>query len=265
MAAEQLELVKEAESIHYNFGGGISYHVNNPLAKLRMVAASCFFGEPSYYRDSSTGARPHSHGINAPITKQQMDYLIDVLSGIVVPNQYGTNESSALMEKIIDEALDYSVEQTLQVAVALRNEDLIRTTPQVIMVRAANHKNAKGTGLIRKYSSEIIKRADEPAVQLAYQLDKFGKTVPNALKRAWRDSLESFSEYQLAKYRMENRKVKTIDVVRFSHAHSEAIDKLVYGKLKLNTSSSWESLISREGSTKDTWEEVIDTIWIETE
>lgn len=251
-----------ATAPHANHELGVSFDIECPLTRLRMVAASCFFGEPQFYVDG--GMKSKSGKINNGITGTQMSYLMDVLKGIVTPKETEGKTTVEVMEDAIDRALAVDAEATLRIAVALRNEDMIRTTPQVIMVRAANYKALKGTGLIRKYAKDIIKRADEPAVQMAYQLHRYGKTIPNALKKAWRDHLEAANDYTLAKYRMESRTIKTIDVVRMSHAHSDAIDKLVYDKLK-NEQRTWESLISEKGSTKETWEEVIDTLWVITE
>ena len=142
-------------------------------------------------------------------------------------------------------------------AVRLRNEENIRTTPQVIMVRAANSDKVRGTGLIRKYALEIMKRTDEAAVQLAYQLQVYGRPIPNALKKAWKAFLESRNEYQVAKYRMETRAYKTLDVVNLVHAKSDVIDKLMKGELKLQE-NTWESFISANGSTKENWVKAID-------
>lgn len=240
---------------HTNHMEAPSFDIKSPLNRLRMMAASCFFGEPQYYVDG--GMKSRAGKVNSGVSKSQMDHLVDVLMGIVTPQETDGKTTVSVMEEAIDRALDVDVEGTLKIAVALRNEDMIRTTPQVILVRAANHKNAKGTGLIRKYAKDITKRADEPSVQMAYHIHTYGKTIPNALKKAWKDVLESLSEFQLAKYRMESRRVKTIDVVRMAHAHSDAIDKLVYDKLKLDN-NTWESLISAKGSNKETWTEAVD-------
>ena len=240
---------------HTNQMGAPAFDLASPLNRLRMMAASCFFGEPQYYVDG--GMKSRSGKINSGITTTQMDHLVDVLMGIVTPQETQGKTTVTVMEEAIDRALNADVEGTLKIAVALRNDDMIRTTPQVILVRAANHKNAKGTGLIRKYAKEITQRADEPAVQMAYQIHTYGKSIPNSLKKAWKDKLESLSEFQLAKYRMESRRVKTIDVVRMAHAHSDAIDKLVYDKLKLDN-NTWESLISDKGSNTETWTEAVD-------
>lgn len=240
-----------------NFMGGPSFALSNPLSKLRMMAASCFFGEPQYYVDG--GMKSRSGKINSGITNSQMDHLMSVLVGLVTPKETSGKTSSEALETVIDEALDFDIEGTLKIAALLRNEDMIRTTPQVILVRAANHPSSKGTGLIRAYSSLITQRLDEPAVQMAYHLYRFGKVIPNSLKKAWADKLSSAKEWQLAKYRMESRQVKTIDVVRVSHANSPAIDKLVYDKLKLDN-STWESMISDKGSNKETWTQAVDVM-----
>ena len=97
--------------------------------------------------------------------------------------------SRNIVEKCIDECLDADVEKTLQLASKLRNEDFMRATPQVILVRAACHPKSKGTNLVRKYASEICKRGDEPAAGLAYFFDAYGRgKLPNSQK-----SLERYS------------------------------------------------------------------------
>jgi hypothetical protein len=126
------------------------------------------------------------------------------------------------------------------------------------MVRAAHNPKVKGSSLIAANRAEIIRRADEPAVQLKYQINTFGKRpIPNSLKRAWAKSLEGFSEYQLAKYRLQKASVKTVDVIRLTHpARTKAID-LLY-KNKLRQTDTWESIISVKGSNKDAWLEALE-------
>ncbi|HJS83688.1 MAG TPA: TROVE domain-containing protein [Nitrososphaera sp.] len=125
------------------------------------------------------------------------------------------------------------------------------------MVRAAHHEKVWGTGLIRKYGAEIIKRPDEAATQLAYQIATFGpRPIPNSLKRAWAAAYERFNEYGLAKYKLKSRTVKTVDVVNLSHPASDAVNKLMRGELALND-ETWEAYISQNGSNKDTWTSVL--------
>jgi len=248
-----------AKNAHSNWMGGPSYKIGDPIFNLRLAASSCFFGEPMYYHKDSgdkSSCRSRSSYLNS-LGTGQLAYLRETLNAID-PNEWRGKTPVELMESAIDAALEYDAEATLKEAVRLRNEDYIRTTPQVIMVRAANHSAVKGTGLVRKYGPQIIKRVDELAVQTAYQIEKFGrKGIPNSLKsKAWRDAFAKFDEYQLSKYRMENRCVKTVDVMNLCHPSSDAISKLAKGELKI-TGKTWEALLSEKGSNKESWEESV--------
>lgn len=243
--ADQALVPKSLPMAHLNFMDGISFDLSNPFSALRMAAASCFFGEPKYYDEQPWTA------IGAD--KAAKSHLAQLL-GLAMPTSWSSLSASQRMEQAIDAALAVDVEKTLQVAVALRNEDHIRTTPQIIMVRAAYHPAASGTGLVTRYASLILRRPDEPVVQLAYARSAFaGKPIPNALRKAWATFLSAQSEHALAKYRQETRSVKLVDVVNLARPKAtEALGKLVRGELKLE-GSTWESVISEEGSTPQAW------------
>ncbi len=238
------------DGAHLNWMGGPSYDVRSPLVRLRIAAASCFFGEPMYYH-ADKGASTPARAPAASLTAGQRAHLRDTLRAID-PVEWRDASPSELMESAIDAALAHDPEATLQLAVWLRAEEHVRTTPQVILVRAANHPKVRGTGLVRRYAPAIVRRADEPAVGLAYQLWRFGKPVPNALKRAWADALEGFGAYELAKYRMERRAVKTVDVVNLVHAKSPHVAALAKGELTV-ADQTWEAIVSAKGSNADAW------------
>ena len=252
---------KAMEKAHLNFMGGTSFDINDPFLRLRIVAASSFFGEPKYYSDQCSSFKKVSGGRVDSINETMFKHLSEYL-GEVSPYSWRIMSSRSIVEKCIDECLDVDVEKTLKLAVKLRNEDFMRATPQVILVRAACHKNSKGTSLIRKYASEICKRGDEPAAGLAYFFDAYGRgKLPNSLKRAWKYILESFNDYTISKYKMENNTVKTVDVCSLVHAFSKSIDKLFKGKAK--QTKTWNAIISNaDNSTKEkkekNWEKAIE-------
>ena len=248
----------ERRAAHLNWMGGPSYDITNPLHRLRIAASTCFFGEPMYYHRDPSDPRPVRHQPSTRLSAAKVRHLRETLDA-VDPVEWRGLTPAALMERAIDEALAHDPEATLQEAARLRREENIRTTPQVILVRAAHHPSVRGTGLVRQYGPRIIARADEPSVGLAYQLQRYGKPVPNALKKAWRDALERFDDYQLAKYRMEQRAIKTVDVVNLVHPRSESVDKLVRGQLK-TTGRTWEAIISASGSTPEAWSEAVDVM-----
>jgi len=253
MATPNKKKVSKTETTkHLNWMGGASYFSSNPVQSLRLIASSCFFGEPQYYhKDSSV--------VGSRLTERQLTSLRERLNALD-PQEWRSKSPQECMINAIDDALNHSVEQTLQEAVRLRQEDNIRTTPQVILVRAAHHKNAKGTGLVGKYGKDIVIRTDEPSVGLAYHIETYGKDapIPNSLKKVWARYLEKRSEKDLAKYKMDTRGVKTVDVVNLVHPkRTPAIHKLVRGELKLEA-STWESLISSNGSNCNTWTQAVD-------
>jgi hypothetical protein len=248
---------KKEDNSHLNFMGGKSYDITDPILKLRISLSSCFFGEPMYYhRDDKTKINKKSKNLGIFISDSEVKYLRDSLNAID-PQEWRAFTPAEIVEDTINKALDFDPEKTLQEAVRLRNEANIRITPQIILVIASNHEKVRGTGLIRKYAKQIIKRADEPAHGLAYQLFKYeNKPIPNSLKKAWKEALERFDEYQLGKYRLEDKEVKTVDVINLVHPKSEAVSKLVKGELS-NTGKTWEAIISEKGSKKETWSESI--------
>lgn len=242
---------------HKNYMEGNSWDLSDPFFKLRIVAASSFFGEPKYYNEDGT--------ININVLKNfkdddRIDYLSEMLGESLFKKQNEFQTKNEI-EKIIDECLDKDIEKTLQIAVELRNEDLMRTTPQVILVRAAMHKNSKGTGLVTKYANKICIRGDEPAAGLSYFFVNYGKNIPipNSLKKSYKKILESFSDYTISKYKMENNFVKTRDVVNLVHAYSDAINKLMNGKAK--QTKTWNSIVSNtnknEKSKKEIWTDAL--------
>jgi len=234
---------------HSNFMGGPSYDLG-PVQRLRTMAASSFFGEPMYYkRDKKETKKSDRQNCNY----RHFNYLNEVFGSLDSSLSDVRNMSPQdAMVWAIDQALDADIQGTLNIAVELRNDCNIRVTPQVILVRAANHKNSKGSGLIQKYTSKIVKRGDEPATCIAYQLSAFGRTIPNSLKRSLAKVMENYNEYTIGKYRQDKLTVSMKDVARLVHPSNPLFKDLIKGKIKnINT---WESTRSSGGSWADSLE-----------
>lgn len=217
-----------------NFMGGKNYTLS-ALQTLKMISASSIFGEPSYYRPSKELPR-------------QVDKLIapyDVLA------PYKGRTTTQIMEDAIDKALDEDFLGTLTWAKELRNEYNMRLNPQVIMVRAACHPKRKEfttkyPGFFAHYQSEVMRRADEPATQVAYYLyqnDNSKKNMPNILKKTIATRLEKATAYELNKYK--NAEIGMIDTVRITHANSTLINDLMLGMLEVDEEEqTWEQMRS---------------------
>lgn len=240
-----------------NFMGGNSYELN-AIDTLKMVTASSIFGEPSYYRDGE---------FDEAKIKDAVYYIDDLVAGLSVldDSKFTGKKTSEIMEMVIDDALSVDFGATLDWAVTLRKEYLMRLNPQVIMVRAAMHPgrvafNEANPGKFRKVEELVMSRADEPSTQLTYFLykNKDKNKLPNILKRSWADKLSGLNAYQVSKYK--NAGLGMIDVVRICHANSEVLDELMQtGSVKVDESEkTWENLRS-EGKS---WKEILDTIKI---
>lgn len=243
-----------ASAAHLNFMGGPAYDLSDPLQALRVTAASCFFGEPMYYAQDPADTRPrrvHGRALGAAERAH-----LNATLGALDPQESRAATPAQRLERAIDAALNADPEGTLRLGAELRGAWNIRVTPQVILVRAAHHAAVRGTGLIREFAPQVLRRADEPATGLAYQLSAFGKPIPNSLKKAWKAALEQLPPGVLAKYRLDGRAVKTLDVVNLVHARSPAIAALMRGELKLE-GNTWESLISARGSGPAQWAQAV--------
>lgn len=235
-----------------NYMGGTSYRIG-PLDTLRMVTSSSIFGEPQYYRDGS---------FSGATIKDGLFHLHPLFEGFaVIGDHFEGKKTSQVMEMVIDEALSADFEKTLEWAVTLRTEYLMRLNPQVIMVRAALHPGrraftAEHPGKFAAINERVMQRADEPAAQLMYYLYWKGSKsgIPSILKRSWAARLESLNAYQVHKYK--NSGIGIIDVVRVCHAHSEVLDELMRtGDVKVSEQDrTWEMM----RSDGERWETIFD-------
>ena len=95
---------------HSNNMKGPAFDVQNPVNRLRICAASCLFGEPAYYLgEKNPGERKQN--MTERLDKRVMDYLVDILSGIITPHEVHENSPSKVMEDTIDKALDYDFDE----------------------------------------------------------------------------------------------------------------------------------------------------------
>lgn len=235
------------DEIVKNFMGGDSYKLN-PLETLKMIAASSIFGEPAYYRTNIKDDK---------CFRPEVGIIEDVLL-----SEYKGKSTTAIFTDAIDNSLEYDFEETLKLAVTLRKDYYMRLNPQVIMVRAALHParkdwSEKNPGKFADYQRQVMMRADEPMVQIAYYIALTGKknNMPSILKRSIADKLSSLNKYKVNKYK--NAEIGMINAVRITHANSKVLDEL----MKTGTvvvppeDETWEQMRSR----KVPWIEILKT------
>lgn len=139
------------------------------------------------------------------------------------------------------------------IAVEARNIHHLRHVPLLLLCGLAAHKGAKSAQLVRDTVAATLRRADEPAELLSMlwrgiKPDASGKLVgrklPHQVAKGIADALQRFDEYQLAKYRGEDDKIKLRDVFRLVRPTPKDAEQ----------AALWGRVVRRELATPDTWE-----------
>jgi hypothetical protein len=137
-------------------------------------------------------------------------------------------------------------EFVLRLAAYVRQVMNLRSTPVAMLVAAAAVPACKP--FVRKWTPEIVRRADEPGEVIAWWVKLHGQigshgakggehAFPNSLTRGLEDALSRFDEYQFGKYDRDDAQVKLRDVLRIvrpkpvSDAQSALFRFVVKGEL----------------------------------
>jgi hypothetical protein len=139
---------------------------------------------------------------------------------------------------------------------------------------------------IRDYTPQIVRRMDEAATVIGIYKNKFeSDTLPKGLKKGLSDAINMMAdEYTLEKYEMTRREINIYDVFNIVHPkpneeienwhgltaeeRSDLFERLMkqelddYDTEQLQTPSTWESVISEKGNTREAWRSVIQDMGI---
>jgi hypothetical protein len=199
-------------------------------------------------------------GAKAYKPSDKLELVLRTLSFMMSGDSFYTKEkdTSDTIAALVNHISKKDKEFVLRLAMYARNEMYLRTVPVFLTVEYAK----AGVGLegAYKYVPKILKRADEPAEALAYYFSTGSRKIPAMLKKGIAETLNNFDEYQFAKYNRDG-KVTLKDVVFLTHPKPKdenqqvLFNKIVNGTLE--TPFTWETHISKNGSTKKTWEEIV--------
>lgn len=133
-------------------------------------------------------------------------------------------------------------------AIYARNEFGMRSITHALAAELV--KEVKEQSWTKVAISKIVKRADDMLEILAYYADKYGKPIPNSLKKGLRLAIGNFNSYELAKYKGSKSTVKMVDLVNLVHPkgndkNTDALKKLIVGELK--STETWEAKLSDAG------------------
>lgn len=84
-----------------------------------------------------------------------------------------------------------------------------------------------GKPYAKSFYEKVVHRPDDITEILSAYMAECGKTIPNAMRKGLKKAIEKYDDYQLAKYRGENKSLKMVDVANLIHPKSDTIGKLV--------------------------------------
>lgn len=126
-----------------------------------------------------------------------------------------------------------------KLAIYARNEGNLRSVTHLVSAEIAKYIGGSEWG--KRFYNKIVARPDDMSeIVSAYaQINEMKqndiKKIPNAIKRGFKSALERLDAYQLDKYKMNNRSVSMIDLIRLFHPkgtqkNAEAFKRLVNGE-----------------------------------
>lgn len=193
---------------------------------------------------------------------EDKEELVSTVMTTVLQNSYYESEQE-IVNRIKNLLLKVDPLFSAKLSIYARNDGNLRSVSHLIAAYIARH--ISGTDWAKRYYSKIVVRPDDMSEILsAYgKFNKFKlnelKKIPNAMKKGFKEALERFDAYQIDKYKMQNREISLIDLVRLFHPkgnekNSEAYKRLVKGEslADLYTSKVLEKEMTRAGQlTKD--------------
>lgn len=164
--------------------------------------------------------------------------LVSTVMTTFLHNEYYENESEKV-SRIHSLLSKVDPLFAAKLAIYARNEGNLRSVTHLVSADIA--KYIGGTDWAKRFYNKIVVRPDDMSEILsAYaHINGMGqkdiKKIPNAIKRGFKTAIERLDAYQLDKYKMNNRSVSMIDLIRLFHPkgnnkNAEAFKRLVNGE-----------------------------------
>ena len=192
--------------------------------------------------------------------------LVSTVMTTFLQNSYYEREDE-IVKRITDLVDKVDPLFAAKLAIYVRNEGNLRSVSHLVSALLA--KYVSGTDWGKRFYNRIVVRPDDMSeIVSAYaNLNGMGlndlKKIPNSIKKGFKEALERLDAYQIDKYKMQNREVSLIDLVRLFHPkgnqkNAEAYKRLVNGEslADLYESKVLEKEMTKAGqTTKDATQE----------
>lgn len=173
------------------------------------------------------------------------------------------NRLSSLIDKIDDKQF------IAKSAIFARDRFYMRSITHAVSAILA--KKISGQDWAKDFYQKVISRPDDMAEILAYYNTlQTGKVkYPNAMKKGFAKAFDKFDNYQIAKWRLNNKEIKLVDIVNLVHPkptikNETSLNSLINNELK--ATMTWESMLSAAGQNAESSDDVLENkkeAWIE--
>lgn len=172
---------------------------------------------------------------------------------------YGDNSEE--IEETIDRVIVNDPEFVYKLAVFARREFNMRSIAHVLVAHLAHA--IEGKPFTESAVRGVTLRGDDATEIMACYISKYGKPIPNSLKRGIASVMKGFDEYTLAKYKGSGKSVKMRDLLCLCHPKPKNQEQADLWKRclenKLQVPNTWETQLSAHGNNTETWEKLIES------
>lgn len=183
-------------------------------------------------------------------TQSWKEELVSLLLTSMVQEQYYRSAQGGvdrLAELVNDRIIEADRKFIGKAGIFARQEFGLRSISHILA--ALIGMNYKGHDWTKFFFSKVVRRPDDMA-EIMTLIMKQQQKIPNALKKGFAHRLAQFDAYQLAKYRMETKAIKLVDIVNMVHPKpTDALTALVQGTLK--PAETWETQVSAAGQKSE--------------
>lgn len=205
----------------------------------------------------TTKAKSHEGG--DVYTKTKLDEWLNMLfSCYMEDGAYGDSPYyiKAMRDLTKDMINEYGPEFVARCAFFARNDLGMRSVSQLVAAVLNDSQFERKRSFFRNFCA----RPDDMG-EVFSACEDLRINRSHAMMRGFRDYINTLSERQVSKYTMSTRKWSLIDIVRMTHAHSDAVEKLVYDNISPQSANSINAVLTQnsdDGNRREKYKELID-------
>lgn len=192
-------------------------------------------------------------------TNNKLKLVHHVLTSFFGEQKYYGDNTQDIVE-LIKQVAKEDPKFVANLAVYARNEFNMRSISHATVVELA--QVVKGDPIVKEAIKAVVIRPDDMTEILSYQLSKYGKPIPNSMKKGLASALKKFNEYFLAKYSDKRKEVKLRDVVKLAHPKPDNKEQEELWKRlcenKLAPIVTRETVLTTKGNNAEAWTQLIE-------